>query len=953
MQLIIENVVNSLLEAPERRFVYVEMGYFTRYFREQSEARQEQIKGLVASGQLTFANGGWCMADEATTTLSDQLDMTARGHAFLMETFGYAPRLGWQIDPFGHSMEQAGAFGVGFGFEGVVLGRAHYKDLAQRVSSRTLEFRWGENKGSGTSFLGLLYGTGNYGPDGRNQKWDWNTDQSSPPIVDDPLLDGYNVDTIAASFADISLAWSAQFEGATPGAGGDIYFLMGSDFHHMSNSWFYNLDKLIREVNKQGRVNAFYSSPDAYLDAKLSSGFGAGASKDPTSSLTRKTDDFFPYADGEHAYWSGFFTSRPALKRLTRIASGYYASARQLALLAGSPAAPAVQLDVLDDGLATVQHHDGVSGTSKQHVAYDYAKRLWRGVMAAAPGVASATAKLSGLALGPAGVLDCPLLNCSICGATEALVKDGDSTEVSLWNPLGFASALNAVRVPVLRPDVAVVGPDGAPVAAQTMPLSPASRRLRKLHGASTDGVYELVFAPTLPALGHATFRLVAGGAGAAAASTVTPVGSGDAPFSFTSAAAGVSAAFNSNGELVSLSADGVDGAAASLSIVLYTELPGGGSEQAGGVYIMRPAPAHESEPLHCTQLVSGPVLTEAYCSAFGGATADEEWVQVTLRLAEVAHSALEAEWTVGPVDVGDGVGRSVAIRLSYDAQTAGQYWTDANARGLQQRNRNAWPADDDLEPVAANLFPVNSVLAISSRDRAAALLPDRACAGGSMADGQLELVLHRRLLHDDGRGMGEALNETEQFGSDARVPLTLRGTTRVLIRPSAQAAAAIRPVADATERPPLLQFAPKPPGASGAPYPPRAASFLATPLPPQLQLLTLAPLPATHKLGAGVLLRLAHGFQADRGSPGWDATLSAPASVDLASLLQGVRPSAVTELRLSAAAERKPDSYPPPGSQCGGSAPPASGCIGAALPPGGAVATLGPNEVRAFHLRL
>jgi alpha-mannosidase len=148
------------------------MGYFTLWWREQTPARQEDVKTLVREGRLSFSNGGWCMADEAATTLSDQLDMTARGHAFLQETFNIQPRLGWQIDPFGHSMEQAGAFGVGYGFEGVVLGRMHQKDLAQRVATKTLEFRWGENKGSGTSFLGMCYGTGNYGPDGRNQKWD-------------------------------------------------------------------------------------------------------------------------------------------------------------------------------------------------------------------------------------------------------------------------------------------------------------------------------------------------------------------------------------------------------------------------------------------------------------------------------------------------------------------------------------------------------------------------------------------------------------------------------------------------------------------------------------------------------------------------------------------------------------------------------------------------------------
>ena len=33
-------------------------------------------------------------------------------------------------------------------------------------------------------------------------------------------------------------------------------------------------------------------------------------------------------------------------------------------------------VDVLRDAMATMQHHDAVTGTEKQHVAEDYAQRM-------------------------------------------------------------------------------------------------------------------------------------------------------------------------------------------------------------------------------------------------------------------------------------------------------------------------------------------------------------------------------------------------------------------------------------------------------------------------------------------------------------------------------------------------------------------------------------------------
>ena len=63
---LISSVISSLSRNPERTFVYAEIAFFQRWWRVQSRATQALTRKLVAAGQLSFVNGGWCMHDEAT-----------------------------------------------------------------------------------------------------------------------------------------------------------------------------------------------------------------------------------------------------------------------------------------------------------------------------------------------------------------------------------------------------------------------------------------------------------------------------------------------------------------------------------------------------------------------------------------------------------------------------------------------------------------------------------------------------------------------------------------------------------------------------------------------------------------------------------------------------------------------------------------------------------------------
>ena len=71
--------------------------------------------------------------------------------------------------------------------------------------------------------------------------------------------------------------------------------------------------------------------------------------------LVLQTDDFFPYADGKHAYWTGYFTSRPALKFYVRKGSAALQSSRQLDAFTSQNFS---SLEHFAEVMGVVQHHD-------------------------------------------------------------------------------------------------------------------------------------------------------------------------------------------------------------------------------------------------------------------------------------------------------------------------------------------------------------------------------------------------------------------------------------------------------------------------------------------------------------------------------------------------------------------------------------------------------------------
>ena len=113
-----------------------------------------------------------------------------------MNEFGVKPRIGWHIDPFGHSSTNVRLF-ADMGFDAWFFSRLDYQDRDRRLDAKEMEFLWrpyfdhfGFDK---QVFTHSLY-YGYRSPLG----FDYDTSSKDDAFVDNPNLSTYNADTKAA-----------------------------------------------------------------------------------------------------------------------------------------------------------------------------------------------------------------------------------------------------------------------------------------------------------------------------------------------------------------------------------------------------------------------------------------------------------------------------------------------------------------------------------------------------------------------------------------------------------------------------------------------------------------------------------------------------------------------------------------------------------------------------------
>ncbi|CAL8375617.1 unnamed protein product [Arctogadus glacialis] len=122
-------------------------------------------------------------------------------------------------------------------------------------------------------------------------------------------------------------------------------------------------------------------------------------------------------------------------------------------------------------------------------------------------------------------------------------------------------------------------------------------------------------------------------------------------------------------------------------------------------------------------------------------------------------------------VDIRDQTNKELAMRLVTDIQSGDVFHTDLNGFQMQARRQFL------KLPLQANFYPMPSQALIQDSQHRLSLHSAQALGVASLESGQLEVILDRRLMQDDNRGLGQGLKDNKKTVNRFRLLLERRDT--------------------------------------------------------------------------------------------------------------------------------------------------------------------------------
>lgn len=817
---ILNNMAEKLKVLPNMTFIWSEISFFAQWWESAHPNKKHTVKKLLDEGRLEITTGGWVMTDEATTHIYGMLDQLIEGHQWVKNNLNLAPQTGWSIDPFGHGstvpylLKASGLSG------GTVIQRIHYAWKQWLAEWQIGDFMWRQNwdQDGHTDIL-----THNQPFDIYSIKHSCGPHPQVCLNFDFRKIPGeYTEYSIkAVPIDDVNLKQKAELLLNQYGRTGSLFphnvvlMPLGDDFRYEHDiEWdqqYRNYKKLFDYINKnKDKYNAelVFGTPFDYFKEV----------KERMKNFKTLKGDFFVYSDifseGRPAYWSGYYTTRPYWKILDRELESNLRSAEILYTFALNRAKQTgfnntVKLLERDyekltrsrKNLGLFQHHDAITGTSKSFVMHDYALKLFESLQ---DSIQIQSYSMQTLLMKDASRfkmeerhLNHPptaswLLPDTERESYERLAKKVPITiskssrrTVVVFNSLG-QQRQDIVTVQITDPNVRVLDVDNNIIPFQINPVWNLTSNLDKINQnyppnkdkilenelKIVEGVYELMFIADLPGLSLATYTIEYSrnqNLESRAIVYCSNCGKNNekSPFELKNIQPGDVQLENHRMKLL------IDGRSGFLKAV--TKKSTGVVTQCGlqfaaypsaqfhsGAYLFMPDP-HSRDPEHevldddMQQVVitSGPIAS-----------------QLNVVYGKMLNHFVRIYHANGPLSEGIYIENVIDfeappknretelfMRVVSDISNGDppEFYSDLNGFHMQKRVKV------ERIGIEGNYYPITTMAYIEDNKRRLSLLVNHAQGASAWQPGLLEVMLDRRTLYDDSRGMGEGVVDNKK----------------------------------------------------------------------------------------------------------------------------------------------------------------------------------------------
>ncbi|CAG7713856.1 unnamed protein product [Allacma fusca] len=784
-----KGILNSMLDKlsvdKSLKFIWAEISYFSMWWDDLSEKDRIKVKKLVENKQLEFVTGGWVMPDEASSHYFSMLTQLIEGHQWLLHHLDYIPKNGWSIDPFGMSPTNAYLLRRA-GLSNMLIQRTHYAVKKYLAKKQELEFNWRQiwdTKGTADMFCHMM------------PFYSYDVPHTCGP---DPSVCCQFDFKRMRGISHVTCPWHKAPQPIRPQNIKERALLLLDQYRKKAMLYKTNVllvplgDDFRWEDHKEwdaqtsnyGRLfNYINSNEDLFAEAKFGTldDYFEELKKEVTDGSFKPkvlSGDFFTYSDRNDHYWSGYFTSRPFHKSADRQLMALLQSAQMTYMLMTAEISRRWG-NLGDHGfvrnllgkliksrrtLSLFQHHDGITGTSKDHVVTDYAQKMYSAMNDCNHVMQQSLHVLSHLA-------DNQLSLGDITENTDfykPIISKDTHTEIPHYNLLYVDVTISEKIIKVFNPSIRrrvklvrlyvstykieVTDLLGNIIPHELLPVFESETTI-------SGNNFELTFVAEIESLSvknyvvkhSATDKiipkpeiLIFNSPNPITEHKVFGVNNMPSPETIQISNGYMTVNFNEDGFTNSVSVNGKEHS-------VKTSFASYGAQsrsETSGLYLFFPdgnaVPLPVVKPL--IRVIKGKF--QSYV---------EVWLtQVKHRVTIFNHPGFEhyAIEIKNLVDIRREKNYELSMKIATDINSKTAFQTDLN--GFQMIRRKWY----SKIPIQANFYPITTSAYIESGDVRMTLLTAQSLGGTSLKSGELEIMMDRRLLQDDNRGAGQGCTD-------------------------------------------------------------------------------------------------------------------------------------------------------------------------------------------------